>query len=448
MGRNFKTALFGAAAAGVIGISAAAWSARPDQNAEQAETFRQLELFADVLARVHADYVTDVNDGAMMEAAVNGMLASLDPHSSYMNADEFRDMQVQTRGEYGGLGIEVTMDEGVVRVVAPIDGTPASRVGLKPGDFITAINGESIMGFTLNDAVDKMRGAVGSEIKLTIAREGKDPFDVTIVRENIVVKPVRYRMEGSDIGYIRISQFTEKAGSGVEEALKSLKKQSGGKLRGYVLDMRNNPGGLLDQAVDVSDAFLDGGEVVSTRGRDPLDIERYNARKGDDAGGLPIVVLINEGSASASEIVAGALQDRGRAKVVGMRSFGKGSVQTVIPIKGGRQGALRLTTARYFTPSGRSIQGEGVDPDVIVLASRDPKIKGPVLSEKDLPHALTNSFGPGAKAGQEDKDKKKTLGPVDQPPENWPEKDDCQLKRAQEILRQSAVAGTSAKKPG
>ncbi|MET0546704.1 MAG: S41 family peptidase [Caulobacterales bacterium] len=447
MAGRLKVLLFTVAAAGMIGVGAAAWSARPDANAQQAETFRQLELFADVLARVHADYVTDVDDKEMMEAAVNGMLASLDPHSSYMNADAFRDMQVQTRGEYGGLGIEVTMEDGVVRVVAPIDGTPASRVGLQPGDFITAINGESIVGYTLNDAVDKMRGQIGTAIKLTIAREGKDPFDVDITRENIVVKPVRYRMEGGDVGYIRISQFTEKAGSGVEEAIKALRKQGGSKMRGIIVDMRNNPGGLLDQAVDVSDAFLDGGEVVSTRGRDPLDIERYNARRGDDAVGLPVVVLINEGSASASEIVAGALQDRARAKIVGIRSFGKGSVQTVIPIKGGRQGALRLTTARYFTPSGRSIQGEGVDPDVMVLATRNPKIKGTTFSEKDLPHALTNDFGPAAKTGEKEKPKT-NLGPVDQPPEGWNEKDDYQLKRAMDILRQSAVASTKQKKAG
>jgi carboxyl-terminal processing protease len=445
---NLKLLIVSVVAAGAVGIGAAAWSAKTDPGAAQAETFRQLELFADVLARVHADYVTDVDDKELMEAAINGMLASLDPHSSFLNSDDYRDMQVQTRGEYGGLGIEVTMTDGIVRVVAPIDGTPASRAGLQPGDLISAINGESIVGYTLDDAVDKMRGPVGTAITLTINREGKDPYDVVITRENIVVKAVRSKIEEGDVGYIRVSQFNEKAGDSVEEALKTLKKQGGGKMRGIVLDLRNNPGGLLDQAIAVSDAFLDGGEVVSTRGRDPLDIQRYNAHRGDGAGGLPVVVLINEGSASASEIVAGALQDRGRAKILGVRSFGKGSVQTVIPIKGGRQGALRLTTARYYTPSGRSIQGEGVDPDMIILAERrDPKAKGP-FGEKDLPHALTNDFGPAAKTGDEVKTPKKAEGPIDQPPEGWVEKEDYQLKRALEIVRSTAVASAKPKKAG
>ncbi len=327
------------------------------------ETFRQLELFGDIFERVRAQYVDEEADKDLIEAAINGMLQSLDPHSSYLNEDSFRDMQVQTRGEFGGLGIEVTMEQGLVRVVSPIDETPAARAGIEAGDFITHLDGESVLGLTLSDAVDKMRGRVGSDIDLTIRREGKDAFDVTVTRDVVRIRSVRSRVEGK-AGYIRVTTFNEQTMEGVESSMESLKAELGDDIIGVVLDLRRNPGGLLDQAVKVSDAFLDRGEIVSTRGRKVDDSQRFNAKKGDLAEGLPMVVLINGGSASASEIVAGALQDHSRAVIMGTTSFGKGSVQTIMPI--GNHGALRLTTAAYFTPSGRSIQKTGITPDIIV----------------------------------------------------------------------------------
>ena len=327
------------------------------------ETFRQLELFGDIFERVRAQYVDEEADKDLIEAAINGMLQSLDPHSSYLNEDNFRDMQVQTRGEFGGLGIEVTMEQGLVRVVSPIDETPAARAGIEAGDFITHLDGESVLGLTLSDAVDKMRGRVGSDIDLTIRREGKDAFDVTVTRDVVRIRSVRSRVEGK-AGYIRVTTFNEQTMEGVESSMASLKAELGDDIIGLVLDLRRNPGGLLDQAVKVSDAFLDRGEIVSTRGREVDDSQRFNAKKGDLAEGLPMVVLINGGSASASEIVAGALQDHSRAVIMGTTSFGKGSVQTIMPI--GNHGALRLTTAAYFTPSGRSIQKTGITPDIIV----------------------------------------------------------------------------------
>jgi carboxyl-terminal processing protease len=327
------------------------------------ETFRQLELFGDIFERVRAQYVDEEADKDLIEAAINGMLQSLDPHSSYLNEDNFRDMQVQTRGEFGGLGIEVTMEQGLVRVVSPIDETPAARAGIEAGDFITHLDGESVLGLTLSDAVDKMRGRVGSDIDLTIRREGKDAFDVTVTRDVVRIRSVRSRVEGK-AGYIRVTTFNEQTMEGVESSMASLKAELGDDIIGVVLDLRRNPGGLLDQAVKVSDAFLDRGEIVSTRGREVDDSQRFNAKKGDLAEGLPMVVLINGGSASASEIVAGALQDHSRAVIMGTTSFGKGSVQTIMPI--GNHGALRLTTAAYFTPSGRSIQKTGITPDIIV----------------------------------------------------------------------------------
>ena len=305
-----------AGAAALVG--ALAWSAPDDRNS--GDIYRQLELFTDVLARVEQDYVVPIDEQAAMEAAIQGMLASLDPHSSYMNADDYREMQSQTRGEYGGLGIEVTSEEGVVKVVSPIDGTPAARAGIQSGDYLTAINGESIVGLTLNEAVTRMRGEAGTDITITIAREGVDPFDVTLQRETINVRAVTARVEGGDIGVIRISTFNERTGSMLQDAIRQVKRDTGGRLRGVVVDLRNNPGGLLDQAIEVSDAFLDGGEVVSTRGRQPEDVQRYNARRGDDLAGVPVVVLINGASASAAEIVAGALQDRNRALIVGLDS--------------------------------------------------------------------------------------------------------------------------------
>jgi len=341
---------------------------RPFVGAEAAnsETYRQLNLFGDVFERVREDYVEEVDDPEIIEAAINGMLQSLDPHSSYMNPKNFRDMQIQTRGEFGGLGIEVTMENGFVKVVSPIDETPAMAAGLKSGDYITHLDGEQVLGMTLSEAVELMRGPIGTPITITIAREGKEPFDVVIIRDKIQIRSVRHHIEGDDLGYIRITSFNEQTLPGVEAAIKDIDKTLGDKLKGYVLDLRNNPGGLLDQAIGVSDAFLEQGEIVSTRGRHARDIQRFNANRGDLVTGKPIIVLINSGSASASEIVAGALQDHRRAVIMGMRSFGKGSVQTIIPL--GSQGAIRLTTARYYTPSGRTIQAKGIWPDIEVSA--------------------------------------------------------------------------------
>jgi carboxyl-terminal processing protease len=350
----------------------------------KADIFSQLNLLGDVIERVRSDYVEPVDDEKMIEAAINGMLASLDPHSSYMNAKMYRDMQVQTRGEFGGLGIQVTMENNLIKVISPIDDTPASKAGIKSGDYVTALDGESVVGMTLSDAVEKMRGPVNSAIKLTIARPGADkPFDVSLTREIIQIKAVKYRAE-RDVGYIRISSFSEQTEEGLKEALTKLPTQIGTNLRGYILDLRDNPGGLLDQAIAVSDAFLDHGEIVSTRGRKPEDTQRYNAKAGDMAGGKPVIVLINGGSASASEIVAGALQDHRRAVILGTRSFGKGSVQTIIPL--GTHGALRLTTARYYTPAERSIQATGIEPDIEVVQAKVEPIDedGQRLSEADL----------------------------------------------------------------
>ena len=335
------------------------------------ETYKQLNLFGEVFERVRAEYVDEVSDDALVESAINGMLTSLDPHSNYLNTKNFNDMKVQTRGEFGGLGIEVSMEIGLVKVVSPIDDTPAARAGLKPGDLITHLDGDPVQGMTLPEAVEKMRGPVNSEIKLTIRREGKDPFDVKLIRATIKIQSVRSHLEGDNIAYIRITTFNEQTDVGLNNAMKNLKQQAGGKLLGVILDLRNDPGGLLDQAVAVADAFLEKGEIVSTRGRRSEDAQRYNARPGDIAAGLPVAVLINGGSASASEIVAGALQDHHRAILLGTRSFGKGSVQTIIPLPG--HGAMRLTTARYYTPSGRSIQAKGIDPDIVVEAAKIEK---------------------------------------------------------------------------
>jgi carboxyl-terminal processing protease len=420
-------------------VGALAWSAQDDVYSPS-DIYKELDLFADVLVRVQNEYVTPIDDKKAIQAAIQGMLTSLDPHSSYMAPEDFKDMQVQTRGEYGGLGIEVTADDGIVKVVSPIDDTPAAKAGIEAGDYITAIDGDNIIGFDLNDAVSRMRGPVGTSIVLTIAREGIDPFEVNLTREVISVKSVTWRME-KDIGYIRISTFNEKTGDALEDAVRGVRKQGGAGLRGIILDLRNNPGGLLDQAIQVSDAFLDGGEVVSTRGRRPDQIERYNARRGDMAQGIPLVVLINQGSASASEIVAGALQDRGRALVIGTTSFGKGSVQTVIPLKGGRDGALRLTTSKYYTPSGRSIQGSGIDPDIEVAATRVDlsKLKKLGISEADLRGAFKNPDGATRRGPH---------APDDEPPENWDKSQDYQLKRAIDYLHQGVVAERLRAKAG
>jgi len=336
--------------------------------AAAADTYRQLNLFGDVFERVRADYVEKPDDSKLIESAINGMLAGLDPHSSYMDPKSFRDMQVQTRGEFGGLGIEVTMEDGLIKVVTPIDETPAAKAGILANDIITQLDGEQVQGLTLNQAVEKMRGPVNTKIKLTIMRKGNDkPIEVSITRDVIRVKAVRSQVEGDDVGYIRMTQFNEQTTDGLKKAIADITaKVSNEKLKGYILDLRNNPGGLLDQAISVSDAFLEKGEIVSTRGRNAEETQRFNARPGDLTNHKPVIVLINGGAASASEIVAGALQDHRRVTVVGTRSFGKGSVQTIIPLGSGN-GALRLTTARYYTPSGRSIQAKGIVPDIEVL---------------------------------------------------------------------------------
>ncbi len=353
-----------------------------------ADTYKQVKLFGDVFERVRADYVEEVSDQELIESAIRGMLASLDPHSSYLDPKSFQDMRVQTKGEFGGLGIEVTMENGLVKVVSPIDDTPAFRAGVQAGDLISHLDGEPVLGLTLAEAVDKMRGPVNTDLVLTLRRPNREPFDVTITRDVITVKSVRSRLE-DDVGYLRITAFNEQTSPGLEQAVNRLSQQAAGTLKGYVLDLRNNPGGLLDQAIAVSDAFLNAGEIVSTRGRHPDDAQRYNAREGDLAGGLPIIVLINGGSASASEIVAGALQDHGRAIIMGTRSFGKGSVQTIIPLSG--SGAMRLTTSRYYTPSGRSIQATGIEPDIEVEQARLEPLDSVVSRrEEDLRGALSN----------------------------------------------------------
>ena len=391
--------------------------------AAASDTYRELNLFGDVFERVRADYVEKPDDAKLVESAINGMLAGLDPHSSYMDPKSFRDMQVQTRGEFGGLGIEVTMEDGLVKVVAPIDDTPAAKAGVMANDIITQLDGEAVQGLTLNQAVDKMRGPVNTKIKLTIMRKGADkPIEVTIVRDVIRVKSVRSHPEGDDIGYIRVTQFNEQTTDGLKQAINDFNSQLGAdKVKGYIVDLRNNPGGLLDQAISVSDTFLDKGEIVSTRGRNAEETQRVNARPGDMAKGKPLIVLINGGSASASEIVAGALQDHRRATLVGTRSFGKGSVQTIIPLGAGN-GALRLTTARYYTPSGRSIQAKGITPDIEVLQEVPDDLK-----------ARTDTKGEASLRGHLKAEGNEESGSQSYVPPD--EKDDAALKMALDLLR-------------
>lgn len=396
-----------------------------------AKTYEALNLFGDVFERVRENYVEEVPDKKLIENALNGMLMALDPHSSYLDETNFEDMKVQTKGEFGGLGIEVTMENGLVKVVSPIDDTPAARAGLKTGDLIVKLDGQEVMGLTLSDAVDKMRGKVGSAIVLTIVREGaSEPLEIKLVRDIIKVRSVRSRLQGDDVGYVRITSFNEQVEEALEKAVADLTKKTDGKLKGLILDMRNNPGGLLDQAVYVSDAFLDKGEIVSTRGRHADETKRVNATEGDITNGLPIVVLINEGSASASEIVAGALQDHRRAIVMGTKSFGKGSVQTVIALPG--NGAMRLTTARYYTPSGRSIQAEGIVPDIEVkpakLEELENKLAKYMPKEADLNGALKNDT---IKKEQPKKDKPQTTAER----EAEMDADDYQLQRAVDLIR-------------
>jgi carboxyl-terminal processing protease len=370
---------------GLVGGFAAAMVALPEaKGANDVTAYGQLDLFSDAFERVRANYVRPVKDSELIDAAIQGMVSNLDPHSSYMDAKMYGDMQISTKGQFGGVGIEVTQEDGFIKVISPIDGTPASRAGIKSGDRIVGIDGASIAGMPLNDSIDKMRGAAGTKITLTIVREGeKKPFDVTLTRAIVAYEADTWRREG-DIGYIRMPAFNEQTADGLEKAVKDLKKQIGPGIKGYVLDLRNNPGGLLDQAIQVSDDFLASGEIVSTRGRHSEDTQRYDAKGGDITDGKPVVVLINAGTASASEIVSGALQDHKRATVIGLTSFGKGSVQTIIPL-GENRGALRLTTARYYTPSGHSIQAQGIIPDIQVAQGDEanvPKLARP--SEADL----------------------------------------------------------------
>jgi carboxyl-terminal processing protease len=404
-------------------------------NAPKTKTYKMLELFGDVLGTVEDQYVTEVDDKKLIEAALDGMLTSLDPHSGYLAPDAYEDMQDTTRGEYGGLGIEVTSEDGVVKVISPMDGTPASRAGIQAGDYITAVNGQSVLGLTVNEAVKQMRGAAGEGVTLTIARDKTDPFDVKLVREVIKPKAAIAKMEG-DYGYVRLPGFNEKATDALVSSITDLRTKNP-HMKGLILDLRNNPGGLLDQAVGVADVFLDGGEVVSQRGRDPRNIQRYNARAGDMLNGLPMVVLINQGSASAAEIVAGALQDRHRAELVGLTSFGKGSVQTVIPLRGGADGALKLTTAKYFTPSGRSIQKTGITPDLEVAQTRDQAqdIANRVwFSEASFKNALNADEG---------KNRVAPHTPAEAPPAAFDDKkDDFQLQRAIAVLKFGGVANT------
>ena len=366
MKKKLMMAAFGGTLAGVLLTSQLSLPLVAQEAAKTKSTYEQLDLFGDIFERIRSIYVEEVDDADLIESAINGMLTSLDPHSSYMPPEDFDQMQVQTRGEFGGLGIEVTQENGFVKVVSPIDETPAAEAGVESGDFITKVDGESTLGLTLDEAVELMRGPIGSEIVITIAREGvEEPFDITIVRDTIKIKAVRARTEGDTV-VLRVSSFTDQTYTDLESSLAKQVEEAGGmdKVNGFVIDLRNNPGGLLRQAILVSDAFLDKGEIVSTRGRNARDAERFNATPGDLANGKPVVVLINGGSASASEIVAGALQDHHRAVVIGTTSFGKGSVQTIMPLQG--DGAIRLTTARYYTPSGRSIQSLGVAPDLLV----------------------------------------------------------------------------------
>ena len=393
------------------------------QSDDKEETYRQLSLFGDVFERVRSDYVEEVTDQDLIEAAINGMLTSLDPHSGYLPDDNFKKMQVQTTGRFGGLGIEVTMENGFVKVVSPIDDTPAAKAGLQPEDLIVTVDDISLVGLTLAEAVEKLRGPVGSEIRIMVQRAQDEPFEVTIIRDEIKIKSVRSRLYDT-IGYVRITTFSEQTTPGLMNAIDDLRTETNGNLSGIVLDLRNNPGGLLNEAIKVSDAFLEKGEIVSTRGRNDNDIQHAYARPGDIIRGLPIVILINSGSASASEIVAGALKDHRRAILMGTRSFGKGSVQTIVPLPG--HGAMRLTTARYFTPSGVSIQSRGIEPDIEVVLARIEKVEGGPVREEDLRGALDNgkTDSKAEKAGEAEGD---------------PADIDYQLARALDLLRGLSV---------
>jgi carboxyl-terminal processing protease len=442
----------GAAVLILFGPAGAAPPAETRAAGTSADTYKALNLFAEVFERVRQDYVEPVQDDQLVENAISGMLTALDPHSSYMNTKNFKAMQVEQKGEFGGLGVEVVGDNGFVRIVAPMDDTPGAKAGLKSGDLIIAIDGDPLSNATLDEAVDRMRGPPNTNIKLTIKRDGLQPFDVPLIRAVIHVAAVRGRIERDNLAYIRVPSFLpEHLGAELETKYKELKTQVGGKLGGLVLDLRADPGGLLDQAIAVSDSFLERGEIVSTRGRRPDDVQRYNAHPGDMTNGLPIVVLIDGGTASASEIVAGALQDHHRAVIMGTRSFGKGSVQTIIPLPGA--GAMRLTTARYFTPSGRSIQGKGIDPDIVVEPSKIEKIVlGERPHEADLKGALKNpndrAKKPDAAPASAETPAKDTPSTKDTPSAEQvatagpPE--DYQLSRALDLLKGVALFNTKA----
>lgn len=415
--------------------------------APKASVYHYLNIFSETFKRAKTDYVEEVPDQKLIEYAINGMLSSLDPHSSYLNEEMFKEMQEQTKGEFGGLGIEVTMDNGWIKVISPIDDTPAYKAGIKAGDYITHIDGTAVLGQTLTEAVDKMRGPVKTKVKLTIRRKGQDAFDVTLERAIVKIRSVRSEDKGN-VGYIRISSFSETTTDDVKKAVEKAQKEHKDNLAGFVLDLRNNPGGLLDQAVSVTDLFLDEGEIVSTRPRRPEEIQRYSATKGDIIKDIPIVVLINEGSASAAEIVAGALQDHKRAVVVGTRSFGKGSVQTVIPVSSGI-GAIRLTTARYYTPSGRSIQAKGIEPDIVIPPAHVEYYAGRFddFAEASLPNALAkqDEDKKDAAKNKDKKDKKPAKGKKEKEPDPFDEKkeekkiEDYQLDRAIDIVRAMGI---------
>ena len=456
---------FALGAASAVGVSAFADA----QSGSKAETYKMLELFGDVLTTVKRDYVVPVSDKKLIQAAIDGMLTSLDPHSGYLDPSNFSDMQDTTRGDYGGLGLVIQGEDGAVKIVSPMDNTPAAKAGLRAGDYITAIDGQSILGQPSNDAVKAMRGAVGTQVSLTIARDKVDPFTVKLTREVIALHTVSHHVEG-DVGYLRVSGFDEKTGKETAQALRDLKAKIP-HMKGVVLDLRNNPGGLVDSSVEVASAFLDGGEVVSQRGRDPRDIQRYNAKpNGDLIRGIPVVVMVNYGSASAAEIVAGALKDRGRATVVGLTSFGKGSVQTVLPLRGGADGAVKLTTAKYYTPSGGSIQKTGITPDLAVARSREEaqliSDQSVDFSEASYKNALDSQEGrkrlvltgievppiamdPTANKEGEEKRKARLRGPdsVIVPGEQDNPREDFQLKRALEVLQYGGVRQTIAAMP-
>jgi carboxyl-terminal processing protease len=414
--------IFSFIAAGGIGISLLT-SARADKNDN---VYQQLGLFGDIFQRVRESYVDEVDDTELIEAAIKGMLTSLDPHSSYLSADNFNAMKVQTQGRFGGLGIEITMENGMVKVVSPIDDTPAAKAGIQPEDYIIAVDDESIIGMSLSDAVDRLRGKIGSKVTVKVQRAQDEPFDVSLIRDSIKIKSVRYEVFDG-IGYVRLTTFSEQTTPGLIDAIDDMFKQEEGDLKGVILDLRNNPGGLLDQAISVSDAFLEKGEIVSTRGRDPDKGNRVYATPGDIARNLPMVVLINSGSASASEIVAGALKDHKRALLLGTRSFGKGSVQSVIPVS--NSAAMRLTTARYYTPSGISIQAKGIEPDIEVLMARIETLEGGITREENLKGALDSTATEGSEDATDAEPAKKFKQ----------DEVDYQLARALDLIRGVSV---------